>query len=115
MNNKFKEMLNEKLNYTGIKFKDGTHMTWVYGTPLKRPENVNIGDKTKVKVIGKYSDKDIACWVVEWEGKTKQPSGTLLHITTRVDNGAKPIMSGQRATQKGYKKVEPFYIEGVWF
>lgn len=108
--------LNElsKLNYTGIFFKDGTHMTWNFGFPLAYPKGIESGQLAKVKVIGKYEDDQVACWVIEWENHTKQPKGTLLHITTKVTNGGKPVMSGLRATEKGFEEVKPFYLEGVW-
>lgn len=104
-----------KLNYTGIFFKNGTHMTWHYGFPLERPDGVSEGDTTKVKVIGEYEDDQVKCLVVEWENHKKQPNDkTLLHITTEVRNGGKPVMSGQRATKYGYEKVKPYYLDGVW-
>jgi hypothetical protein len=68
----------------------------------------------KVKVVGEYSDDQVACYIVEWEGITKQPKGTLLNITYRVSNGGKPVMSGIRATEKGYNKIKNFYLEGIW-
>ncbi len=111
---KLEDLLEKKIAFTGIFFKDKTHMTWHHGSPLKRPEGVEPGDKARVKVVGKYSDNQVACHIVEWEGKKKQPSGKLLHITTRVTNGGKPVMSGERATKKGYKEVTPFYLEGAW-
>jgi hypothetical protein len=89
-------------------------MTWNFGFPLVYPKNVNVGDKVKVKVVGMYEDDQVACYVVELDGITNQPKGTLLHITTKVENGGKPVMSGIRATENGYEKVEPFYLDGVW-
>ena len=103
-----------KLNYTGIHFENGTHMTWNYGFPLVYPEGVKVGDEAKVKVIGKYEDEQVACYVVEWNSHKKQPKGTLLHVTTKVENGGKPVMSGQRATDKGFEEVKPFILKGVW-
>lgn len=111
---KLKNLLESKQTFTGIFFKDKTHMTWHFGTPLEWPEGVNPGDTTKVKVIGTYSDDQVSCYVVEWENYKKQPGGTLLHITTKVENGGKPVMSGERATEKGYTKIEHSYLEGIW-
>ena len=110
----FSDFLDENLNYTGIFFQDGTHMTWNYGFPLIYPKDTKQGDKAKVKVIGKYEDNQVQCWVVEWDEYTKQPKGTLLHITTKVENGGKPFMSGLRATEKGYEKIKPFVLNGIW-
>jgi hypothetical protein len=106
--------MSSSLNYTGVFFKDGKHMTWNFGFPLTYPDNVKVGQTVKVKVVGKYEDDQVACWVVELDGVKNQPKGTLLHITIKVENGGKPVMSGLRATEKGYEKVEPFYIEGEW-
>jgi len=40
---------------------------------------------------------------------------TLLHITTKCINGAKPVESGQRATKFGYHKLNhPYKIFGTW-
>jgi len=102
------------LNYTGIFLDDGTHMTWIYGLPLKYPEGVKPGDKAKLKVIGVYEDDQVSCLVVEWNNKKKQPPGTLLHVTTKVQNGGKPMMSGKRATEKGYDKTKTYFLEGIW-
>jgi len=109
----------QKLNYTGIFFKNGTHMTWNYGLPLERPEGVESGDKIKVKVIGSYEDEQVACNIIELNinntiHKTQPNKTTLLHVTTKVENGGKPVMSGQRATKNGYEKITPFYLDGVW-
>lgn len=105
----------QKLNYTGIHFDDGTHMTWKYGFPLEYPEGVEVDDKAEVKVVGTYEDEQVACYVVEWKTHKKQPKKeTLLHVTTKVENGGKPVMSGQRATDKGFEEVKPFILKGVW-
>jgi len=103
-----------KLNYTGIFLKDGTHMTFNYGLPLEYPKDIKSGDKAILKVVGEYSDDQVSCLVVEWNGIKKQPSGTLLHITTKVQNGGKPVQSGQRATKNGYNKITPYKLNGVW-
>lgn len=101
-------------NYSAIYFPDiKLHMTWNYGD-IVYPENVHKNDKAMVTVVGKYNDKDVSCLIVEFNGITRQPKGTLLHITTRCENGAKPVESGLRATKKGYKKVAPYILEGVW-
>ena len=66
-------------------------------------------------MIGEYEDEQVACWVVEYEGiKTQPGKEKLLHVTTKVENGGKPVMSGERATEEGFKPVEPFYLEGIW-
>jgi hypothetical protein len=104
------------MNYTGIFFDDGTHMTWNFGYPLTYPEGVTPGDLCTVSIYGRYEDEDVACFLVDFDGKLNQPSGTLLHITTKVENGSKPVMSGLRATEH-YEKIEnfsPFTITGVW-
>ena len=104
-----------KLNYTAIFFENGSHMTWNYGFPLQYPEGITPGDPARVKAIGKYEDDQVACWVLEYEGMTTQPNNEkLLHVTTKVENGGKPVMSGQRATEQGFEAIEPFYLDGVW-
>ena len=102
------------LNYTGLFFEDGTHMTFKYGMPKEYPPNVNPGDRDFVTVIGKYEDEQVSCWVVKYKNYTHQSNGTLLHITTKVQNGGKPAMSGQRATKLGYVPVSEFKIFGEW-
>lgn len=105
------------LNYTGIFFENGTHMTWNFGTPLEYPKGVKAGDKSTVVVHGIYADNDVECFIVSYETFMYQPKGTLLHITTKVQNGAKPVMSGQRATATPSKIQyfeEPFYLTGEW-
>jgi len=105
----------KKVNYSAVFFPDGSHMTWYYGDSSVKPSGVKSGDKARVKVIGKYSDDQVACWVVQWKDYKNQPSGKVLHITSKVQNGGKPYQSGQRASQNGYKKIDkPFYIDGVW-
>jgi len=102
------------INYTGIFFNDGMHMTWNYGLPRKYPSNIQSGELAEVTVIGKYEDDQVACWVVKYGRYTHQPSGTLLHVTTKVTNGGKAVMSGQRATKNGYEKIKSFKLKGVW-
>lgn len=101
-------------NYTGIFFQDGKHMTWNFGSSNVFPNGINRNDEATVTIIGKYSDKDVSCLIVEWNGITNQPSGKLLHITTRCENGVSPSESGVRATKYGYQKVEQYQIKGVW-
>lgn len=102
-------------NYTSIYFPDTRlHMTWNFGTPLKYPLNVKPQENAKVIVVGKYNDKDVSCLIVTYNGITHQPCGTLLHITTRFDNGVKPVESGRRATKNGYKKIEHYELNGFW-
>lgn len=111
---KLREVSNNSLNYTGIFFDDGTHMTWNFGRPLQYPEGVSPGDEATVTVFGKYEDDDVGCWVMTWNGHDKQPKGTLLHATFKVENGAKPVMSGQRATANGFERITPFKKTGIW-
>lgn len=89
-------------------------MTWDFGTPLQYPIGVHKGDEAEVTVVGKYNDKDVSCLIVEFKEFKVQPRGILLHITTRVENGAKAFDSGIRATKNGYKKITPYTIQGVW-
>ncbi len=102
------------LNYTGVFLEDGKHMTWNYGFPLEYPKGVKAGDKVTLTVVGNYEDDEVSCMVVRLGVANKQPKGTLLHITTKVAQGAKPVMSGLRATEKGFDKVKPYTIEGKW-
>ena len=62
-----------KNNFTGLFFNDGTHMTWAYGKGLSFPEGVSEGDFGTVEFVGKYSDAEVACWVVTYNGLTHQP------------------------------------------
>lgn len=103
------------LNYTAIFFDEGTHMTWKYGTPKEYPPGVHSGDNAQVKVVGKYEDEQVGCWVAKYKEHATQPGNNkLLHITTTVQNGGKPVMSGERATKFGYEKITPFILAGVW-
>lgn len=104
------------INYTGIFFKDGSHMTWKYGTPLQYPPGVKPGDKAKVTVRGHYEDSEVGCLVVSWEGHNEQPGAApkLLHITTKCVDGAKPVLSGVRATKKGFQPCGEYELEGEW-
>ena len=103
------------LNYTGVFLEDGKHMTWNYGFPLEYPKGVNAGDNVTLTVVGNYEDKEVSCLVVKLGVIDKQPNkDTLLHITTKVAQGAKPIMSGIRATEHGYSKIKHYTIDGVW-
>lgn len=103
-------------NYSCIYFQDTKlHMTWHFGTPLTYPNGVNKGDEAEVIVVGKYNDNDVSCLIVGFKEFKEQPRGILLHITTRVENGAKPFDSGIRATKNGYKKIKtPYVLKGVW-
>lgn len=100
--------------YSGIFFADGTHMTYEFkpGNP-SLPKGVSEGQRATVKVIGTYEDEQVACLIVKYGSMTKQPGGTLLHITTKAD-GAKPVESGKRATQKGYERCKPYSLNGTW-
>lgn len=102
------------LNYTGVFLENGKHMTWHYGLPLEYPKGVKAGEKVTLTVVGEYKDAEVSCLVVKLGVTAKQPKGTLLHITTNVADGAKPVMSGLRATEMGYDKVKPYTINGVW-
>lgn len=62
-----------KHNYTALFFKNGKHMTWVYGKGRLFPEGVSEGDIGIAKVVGHYSDKEVACYVVTFNGITTQP------------------------------------------
>jgi len=63
-----------KAIYSGIFFEDGTHMTYNFNPKgPKLPEGVQEGDKAKVKVLGSYTDDEVACLVVEYNGLTHQP------------------------------------------
>ena len=62
-----------KNNFTGLFFNDGTHMTWAYGKGLCFPEGVKEGDFGDVEFVGKYSDSEVACFVVTYNGLTHQP------------------------------------------
>jgi hypothetical protein len=62
-----------KNNFTGLFFNDGTHMTWAYGKGLCFPEGVKEGDYGTIEFVGKYSDSEVACFVVTFNGLTHQP------------------------------------------
>lgn len=62
-----------KNNYTGIFFNDGTHMTWVYGKGKTFPAGVKEGDFGDLEVVGTYSDADVSCYIVTFNGITHQP------------------------------------------
>lgn len=62
-----------KNNYTGLFFKNGTHMTWAYGKGPLFPEGVNEFDSGTVTVVGHYSDKEVSCLIVEFNGIKTQP------------------------------------------
>ena len=57
-----------KCNYTGLFFSDGSHMTWCYGKGEVFPDGVKYGDEGKVYVVGEYSDKEVSCFVVTFNG-----------------------------------------------
>jgi hypothetical protein len=103
-----------KKNYTGVFLKNQKHMTWNYGFPLQYPNGVKVGDKVDLTVVGEYKDNEVECLIVKLGELEKQPSGTLLHITTKVYEGGKPVMSGLRATKKGYQEIENYTIKGIW-
>jgi len=96
--------------YSGFFLEDGTHCTWEFNPgKCELPQGISEGDEVTLLRVGKYSDEDVECLIVRLvlpgsvNGKIqKQPSGTLLHITTRCENGVKPVESGLRATEKGY-------------
>ena len=103
------------MNYTGI-FLNDSHMTWNFGFPLVYPEGVKPGDPAEIKILGRYDDEDVSCWICEFNDHYTQPKGTLLHITIETRNGAKPVMSGLRATQNPDNIVQciPFKVQGQW-
>lgn len=39
---------------------------------------------------------------------------TLLHVTTFCKKGVSPVLSGKRATEKGFKPVEALEANGTW-
>jgi len=104
-----------KHTYTGIFFEDGTHMTWHFDLEniLFFPDGVEEGDFAIVKVVGKYEDEEVACFIVEWEEKSKTDIGIYLHITTKAK--IEPYYSGIRATENGWKYLDrPYYLKGIW-
>ena len=59
-------------NYTGLFFEDGTHMTWAFGKGHCFPDGVKEGDRGTVNVVGGYSDDEVSCIVVTYNGETTQ-------------------------------------------
>jgi len=93
--------------YSGFFLEDGTHCTWEYA-PRKctLPEGIQEGDEVTLFIVGEYADDEVKCDVVQLvtpSGRVfvAQPDGTVLHITRYV-NGVSPVVSGQRATSKGF-------------
>lgn len=62
-----------KNNFTGLFFNDGTHMTWAYGKGRCFPNGVKEGDFGEIEFVGSYSDKEVSCCIVTYNGLTHQP------------------------------------------
>jgi len=89
------------------------HVTWEFNPGhCKLPQGVKEGDLVNVHVVGRYKDSEIACWVVQvllpnGQRLVKQPTGTVLHITTWSAPRVPAVESGLRATKKGWDKFQP--------
>ena len=109
------DLIDNDLSYSGVFLENGKHMTWNHGLPKQYPNGIKPGDTAELEVIGEYEDDDVACLIVTWNGETNQPKGTLLHITTKKENGVGSVESGRRATKNGYDKIDkPYTVKGVW-
>lgn len=103
--------------YSCFWLKNGKHVTWDYN-PGKCVLPCEEGASVKVKVVGKYTDKDVDADIVEivlpsGEILKSQPSGTILHITTATRNGIPPVESGRRATKYGWTEIVPYHIDAI--
>ena len=93
------------VNYTSVKVDDvDGHITWQYGLPLRYPDGVSPGDRTKVTFVGIYEDTQVSCHIVRIGELTEQPKGTVLHLTIQA-NGVAPVESGRRATENGWQPL----------
>ena len=115
LNMSFLESMNRsKVTYTGIFYENELHTTWHFD-PINQPtfpQGIKEGDYAIIKVVGEYEDSEVACLIVEWRGIKYNPQSILLHITTKAL--IEPKYSGIRATQNGYRAIEPYFLKGVW-
>ena len=97
--------------YSGFFFeRNGVqrHATYMFGKECSLPDGIKEGDKVTIKVVGTYEDSNVECLIVDVQVTPtraifKQPSGTLMHVTTWTDGDTSPVESGKRATENGYK------------
>jgi hypothetical protein len=72
-----------------------------------------IPDDASVRVVGYACDDSIEALIVEVNGNPMRKDGYLFHITLSLDRsmGAKPSHSNSMILEKGFTKIDPFYIE----
>ncbi len=80
------------------------HVTYDFNPgKCKFPKGIKENDDVRFIKVGEYSDLDIDCDIVVLVRRTgfisRQPNGTLLHVTTATRNGVKPVEAGKRATK----------------